>query len=304
MIDERINFRHLRCFVEVARLNSVSEAAGRMNLAQSAVSRTIADLERIVGIRLLDRSRRGSFLTEEGRVFHDLVAPSLAHIRSAFSVVDPRVHATEVLAIATLPTVSVRMLPDVLMRFQRLHPDTTVRVLEGRNVDLLDRLRRGEIALVLGRLAGADAMQGLAFEQLYKEQIICVVSPGHPLDVARTHPAPDILAHPIIAHPPGTIVRDELDRKLLSAGLGNLKGLVETNSMSLARSLALCAEHVWIVPEGMVEPDLRAGTLQRLNVTDWDLLGAVGVSTNPKAPPGSSAQALLHEIRIAAANFA
>ena len=303
MIDGRINFRHLRCFVEVARLNSVTVAANQMNLAQSSVSRTIADLERIVGARLLDRSRRGSFLTEEGKVFHDLVAPSMAQIRSAFSVVDPRVHATEVLTIATLPTVSVRMLPDVLMRFQRLHPETTVRVLEGGNVDLLDRLRRGEIAFVLGRLAGSDAMQGLAFEQLYQEQIVCVVSPRHPLDTDRAHPIPDILNHPIIAHTPGTIVRDELDRKLLSAGLGTLKGIVETNSMSLARSLTLNAEHVWIVPEGMAEPDLKAGLLERLDVTDWDLLGAVGVSTNPMAPPGSSAQALLNEIRKAAANF-
>jgi len=300
MIDYRINFRHLRCFVEVARLKSVSEAANQLNQAQSAVSRTIADLERIVGTRLLDRSRRGSYLTAEGKVFHDLIAPSLAQIRSAISAVNPREKASEVLTIATLPTVSVRVLPAVLKRFQDTHSDTNIRVLESRNVDLLDYLRRGEVEFVLGRLAGAEAMHGLAFEQLYTEQILCAVSPSHDLRSGSAHSVSDVLSHPIVANIPGTIVRDELDRMLLAGGFGALKGVVETNSMSLARNLTLDGAHIWIVPEGMVEPDIRSGALKVLDVENFDLLGAVGVSTNPMAPPSYSAQALLHEIRKAA----
>ena len=69
MLDHRIRIRHLRCFLETARLGSLSAAADAMNVSQPAASKTIRELEEVLGKPLFDRSHRRLSLTAAGRVF-------------------------------------------------------------------------------------------------------------------------------------------------------------------------------------------------------------------------------------------
>ena len=62
-IDRRIKIRHLRTFVEVARSASVGRAAELMHVSQPAVSKTLAELESVLGARLMERNRSGVALT-------------------------------------------------------------------------------------------------------------------------------------------------------------------------------------------------------------------------------------------------
>ena len=66
MIDPRIKLRHLVCFLEVARLKSVVNAAELLHISQPAVSKTIQELEQLLGANLFDRSKRKLFLTPFG----------------------------------------------------------------------------------------------------------------------------------------------------------------------------------------------------------------------------------------------
>ncbi|RYE84082.1 MAG: LysR family transcriptional regulator, partial [Hyphomicrobiales bacterium] len=63
IIDPRIKLRHIACFLEVARLKSVVRAADALNISQPAASKTIQELEELLGGALFDRSRRNLFLT-------------------------------------------------------------------------------------------------------------------------------------------------------------------------------------------------------------------------------------------------
>ncbi len=69
MLDPRIRLRHLRCFLETARLGSLSAAADVLNVSQPAVSKTIRELEEVLGKPLFDRSHRRLTMTAVGRVF-------------------------------------------------------------------------------------------------------------------------------------------------------------------------------------------------------------------------------------------
>ena len=72
--------RHLRTFEIAARLGSFSAAAEEFHTTQSAVSRTIADLERRLGTTLFDRGRRGVRLTSNGERYREAVAAGLGHV--------------------------------------------------------------------------------------------------------------------------------------------------------------------------------------------------------------------------------
>lgn len=171
MIDARINFRHIRCFLEVARLKSVSRAAQELNLAQSAVSRTLAELEGIVGVKLLIRNRRGSHLTRAGREFFDLAASGAAQIRQAYNLAERDSASPQTLSLGAVPSVSTVLLPRCLSDYQARNGNVTLRIVQAHNHALLDMLRAVELDFVLGRLVSMNAVAGLAFEHLFDERI-------------------------------------------------------------------------------------------------------------------------------------
>ncbi|WP_193173851.1 LysR family transcriptional regulator [Nisaea nitritireducens] len=76
----RINFRHLRAFCEVAVLGSISGAAHRVHLSQPAVTQAIAKLEGQVGVALFERTTEGLLLTEPGELFHLRAESAIQHI--------------------------------------------------------------------------------------------------------------------------------------------------------------------------------------------------------------------------------
>ncbi|MEJ6710121.1 MAG: LysR family transcriptional regulator [Amylibacter sp.] len=68
-MDRRIKFRHLDAFSAIARASSFKTAAEQLSLTQPAISKTLKELEEILDVSVMERSRAGVSLTPEGEVF-------------------------------------------------------------------------------------------------------------------------------------------------------------------------------------------------------------------------------------------
>ncbi|MFC6590213.1 LysR family transcriptional regulator [Sulfitobacter pacificus] len=82
--DAHLRLRHVRCFLEIARAESVSVAADRLNITQPAVSRSLRELEDILGAQLFDRAGRGLRLNEAGRMFQSHAAASMTELMRGY----------------------------------------------------------------------------------------------------------------------------------------------------------------------------------------------------------------------------
>ncbi|MBF2997549.1 LysR family transcriptional regulator, partial [Pseudomonas aeruginosa] len=80
-LDNRIKFRHLACFLEVARQRSFAKAADAVAVSQPAISKTLKELEEILGARLFERSKAGAELTEAGVTFLRYAGPCVQALR-------------------------------------------------------------------------------------------------------------------------------------------------------------------------------------------------------------------------------
>lgn len=296
MIDNRVRFRHLRTFIEAARHNSIGRAAQVLGVTQPAVTKTIRELEDILGKRLFEKDGRGVRITRYGEVFLRHAGASVAAIQQGIDSLS-RANAGPPIRIGALPTVSARIIPRVMVQFLAEGTDSPVKIVTGENQVLLDQLRTGTLDLVIGRLAAPEQMTGLTFEYLYSEQVRFVVRRRHPLLANANFNFARIRDHTILMPPTGSVIRPYVDRYLLAHGMAELPHTIETVSDSFGRAFVQETDAVWVISDGVVARDIESGLLSPLPVDTAETRGAVGLTRRENAPSNASFDILSHTLR-------
>jgi LysR family pca operon transcriptional activator len=299
----RIRLRHLQCFLAVAEARNLRRAAEALAVSQPAVTKTLNELEDILGVRLFERGRRGAQPTPEAEVF---LRHANASVQSLGEAVDSMLRGRGEalpLRLGALPTAAPSVLARALQAFEQERPDVELRVATARNAQLLAQLRARELDLVLGRMADPDDMVGLTFELLYSEPLVLVASATHPLlrTKRRAPAAASIGEYPLVLPPPGTIIGHGAQGFLRAHGIVPRKGRIETLSVALSRRMALQKRYLWLTPLSAAEPDLDDGELVSLPLNSAGSEEPVGLLVRTDAPTSPAMQALVGALRREAA---
>jgi LysR family pca operon transcriptional activator len=288
----RLKLRHLQCLVMVAQERNLVRAARALSLTQPAVSKTVAELEEIVGRQLLLRRRRGVELTPAAEVLVRHAVSALRGLREGLGLAMDQPEADQLrVAVGALPNMAGELLPEAVARLHKAQPSLRVRVVSGTNAQLMTQLRQGEIDLVLGRLAQASAMADLVFEHLYSEPLCLVVRTGHSL-AARRKPTLDALAgYPLVLPVSGTLIRHTADAFLIAQGLALPGQVVEATDTSFVVGLLQRSQAVWFAPQGAVEGLLARGELRRVALDTASTEGPVGLTMRRNSQAGEGREA-------------
>lgn len=280
----------------VARRKSFVLAAEELRLTQPAVSRSVRELETILGHDLFDRSTRGAELTPRGRDFFDAAENSILQIWQGTNAVIGNLGLNEAVRIGALPNVCSQFLPPIVLAYKAEAPEVRVEIATGINRDLLAQLRRGETDFVLGRLSTGDDMRGLVFEALFDEALVFVVRKDHPVTLHQPSLA-DALGFPMLIPPAGTIIRQELDRFLSSQGVSDVGDRIETTSSDLQRTYLRLSDAIAVAPRGVFQNELETGEFVQLPIGQSGLSGPVGLTTNPDVQLSPAVRRFLSFIR-------
>ncbi|MGC4025075.1 MAG: pca operon transcription factor PcaQ [Mesorhizobium sp.] len=299
--DQRIKFRHLQTFVEVARQKSVMRAAELLHVSQPAVTKTIRELEEILGVPLVVRDGRGIRISRYGDVFLRHAGATLTALRQAVDSVSQEIsRAGPPVRVGALPTVSVRIMPKAMSAFLAEGTGSPVKIVTGENAVLLEQLRVGELDLVVGRLAAPDKMTGLSFEHLYSERVLFVVRAGHPLTKSDTDIFGSFGNYPVLMPTTNSIIRPFVERFLIANGVPTLPNQIETVSDAFGRAFLRSNDAIWIISEGVVAADIADGLLVALPIDTSDTSGPVGLTMRAGAQPSLPLALLMQAIREAA----
>src|SRR3989442_1591617 len=167
----------LRLLVELERQGSLSAAARAIGIGQPSASQHMRLLEAASGQRLVERSGRGSRLTEAGRILAARAAQALSSLGAAeeelASLAGLRTGTIHVGA-STAP--GVYLLPDTLGCFRREYPGVTVEVEVAASAEILDRLLRGRVQLAL--VGAAEADPRIQLDPFLEDEVVGVAKPG------------------------------------------------------------------------------------------------------------------------------
>lgn len=192
MID-RIELSHLRTFVTVADLGSITRAADRLACVQSNVTARVLQLEEHLETRLFSRSRRGVALTEAGAWLYPRAREILDSVQ-ALNAPAARVGIAGSLRLGVVETVATLDLPDVLSALRRRHPELGVELSTGTTHELIRSLK--DLRLDAAIVSGMSADKTIAGDTLRIEELAVVHSAaaGMPL-IRRNRPVPPIFVY-------------------------------------------------------------------------------------------------------------
>lgn len=196
-----LELRHLRCFVVLAEELHFTRAAERLHIEQSPLSRTIKELEDVLGVLLFDRDRRGTRLTQAGEVF-------LQDVRRVFATLElarENVKAVSsgylgILRIAVTSGCIDPRLSTFLARCREEDPAVEIRLTEASLTDQLRGLRSGSFNL--GFAFTAEVGDGIIAEPIWVDSVVAVVAARHPLLVDKQIPLEDLIRYPLVVADP------------------------------------------------------------------------------------------------------
>ncbi|KMS89417.1 MULTISPECIES: LysR family transcriptional regulator [Streptomyces] len=252
----------LELLLAVARLGSLGAAAREVGITQPAASSRIRSMERQLGVALVDRSPRGSRLTDAGALVTDwarrVVEAAAAFDAGARALRDRR---DSRLRVAASMTIAEYLLPGWLLALHAERPDTAVSLLAGNSAKVAELLLTGEADL--GFVEGLTVPTGLDSTVIARDRLIVVTAPAHPW-ARRRRPltAAELAATPLILRERGSGTRQVLD-----AALGGLaRPLIELSSTTAVKASAVSGAGPSVLSELAVGEELAMRRLVSIPV--------------------------------------
>ncbi|MEV0698079.1 LysR substrate-binding domain-containing protein [Saccharopolyspora sp. NPDC050389] len=255
--------RQLRCFLAVVDHGSVTRAAAALYVSQPSLSQTIRSLERELGTELFHRVGRALQLSAAGQA---LLGPARQVQQSALEASDAvrRIQQLEEgrLDIAVTEDLAVDPLADFVAAFRARHAAVWVNVLHADDSEAAaERVRVAECEVALCSLPVSRS--GLTSIALGRRDLLLVLPPDTPLRERQVVPLSSLGDIPLVAGPPGDVVRD-----LVEATCAELKVkpkvMVEAGVPAVLPDLVLDGAGAAFLPPGVARSAAKEGAVVRL----------------------------------------
>lgn len=178
---------HFEEVVAIAERGSMRAAARHLQIAQPALTRSLALLERELGAPLFERRARGVVATPLGEAFIARARSILTEIRRTHEEVEQlRGAGTGTVTVGLSIAAHLALLPPSLRPFRARYPDIRLHIIEGFYPTLEERLRDGTVDFYIGPDGGAQPVPQLSREVLFHNRRIVLCRAGHPLAAATS----------------------------------------------------------------------------------------------------------------------
>jgi LysR family nitrogen assimilation transcriptional regulator len=271
-----VDLRHLRYFVGMIDAGSLMKAAERLHVAQPALSVHLANLEGELGTQLVNRSNRGIELTDDGRLLYDRAVVMLRHHQDTLNALKSRKNKTTGRVSLGMPSTLPSLISAQLYRMVRDRlPEVQLYIADTSTAALFEWLQEGKLDLAI--LFNLPENAGVDFSPLYVEDF-CLVGRPPSGPVAAEIAFEDVLNYPLAMPCRSTAWRKILD-DVAERQNKVLQSVVETESLSALRAMALSGECYALLPRSAVLEDIRSGVLQARKIVDPDMQGVMSIAS-------------------------
>lgn len=275
----------LQVFCDLVETTSFSEAAERNSISQSAVSQQIRALEDRFGVVLVERGRKNFAVTPEGEVFLKAarqILETYQGIEEQLGMMRDVVSGR--LTIATVYSIGFHELPPYIETFRKKFPDVDLQVQYRRSNQVYADVSENHAEL--GLVAYPQERKGVEIEPAWKDRLVVICPPGHPLAKRKKVDLKAIDGERFISFEPDLPTRKAIDGMFAQAGI-RVKEVVEFDNIETVKRGVLIENAISIVPSESVKSEVESGTLVQIPIEGkfiWRPLGIVRRRTKAITP--------------------
>ena len=270
-----MQLKSLKIFCDVVSRRSFSRAAAENGITQSGASQVVHQLEKGLGVRLIDRSRRPFVLTPEGQTYFDgcrkVVQQYFAledEIRSQQHDVAGRV------VVASIYSIGLHHMNGEIQRFLAMYPKANVR-LEYLHPDAVYKAVE-EDAADLGLVSYPHGTKTLESVLWQTEPMVLVCPPGHPIADRDRVPWEALHGERLVCFEPGLSIRREIDAALSGRNV-EVQVANEFDNIETIKSAIRAGAGLSLLPLPAVRREIEAGTLVGTRLAAEELSRPLGV---------------------------
>jgi DNA-binding transcriptional LysR family regulator len=292
-----MNLKQLEVFIAVAKSGSFSRAAEITFLTQSTVSQHISSLEKEFELKLLDRTGKGAFLTEAGKLLLEHAQRVVAEAQNVPLALN-RFRGLEdvVLKIGGSNIPACYMIPLCVPSFRQEHPGVVISLIQGDSRETLDRLKNEEVEFAL--VGTRVPEKGLAFTPLTLDKISLVVPAGHPWSEKEFILPEDLVRESFIFRETGSGTDRTLREQLTKSGFApeQLKVSMVLGSNEAVKQAILHGAGVSFLSELSVKNECERGEMFIVDIRGLDIYRHIYLVTRRARELAPAAKAFIDSI--------
>lgn len=261
-----IDLRLLRQVVALNKHRNFARAAESLHISQPALSRSIAGLEQSLGVQLFDRTPAGVEPTISGQAVIERgneILKKEKELRREIQLIQG-IEVGE-LSIGAGPFPFEISVNHAVAMLITAYPKLQVRIDVDNPPAIVNRVLSGDIDIGVADIRHCEDFARLAVEQLPEHSIACCCRRGHPLAGRRSLSLGDLLNFPVVGTvmPPalGSILGHSHLAGRLNEDTKNFHPAITVDSLSAARTIALCCDALLPIAPGCIAPELESGDL-------------------------------------------
>ena len=284
-----MEIRHLRYFVAMAESSSILHASERLHVAQSSLSVHLANLESDLGLKLMERNRKGVTLTPAGQMFYEQAQNLLRqyqemreNVRGLAGTARGRV------SIGMPSTTSAVIAGDLYRMIAEEYPEISVYITDAGAGNVYEWLLDGRLDLAI--IFSVPDSTDLVVTPLHDEEFWLVshprsAPPGEIVDFA------DIFALPLVTSSRATTWRKVID-DVAGRFDKSINPIIETESVAALQSILMSGQASAVLPKSYIERQLHNSDLKCQRLVNPDLRGIVSLVHLSAAPLGAAQKAV------------
>lgn len=262
-----MTLRHMKIFVTVCAESSMTKAAGKLHIAQPAVSIAIKELEEYYGVKLFDRISRRLYLTDMGRNFLEYAT----HIVALFDDMEKSIRQWEhsgKLRIGASITVGTHLMPQYVNAFYKTHPQSRVDVFIGSSDIIEKKILQNDLDFAL--IEGTVHSDRILCDTYMQDRLSIICSPNDPLCEKEPVKIEQLLSRPLLLRETGSGTRELFDHVLASLEYTYTPAWESTSTEALINAAGQ-GLGVAVIPYILAQDKLKAGIVVELQVENLRL---------------------------------
>jgi DNA-binding transcriptional LysR family regulator len=286
----------LKVYCDVARNRSFSQAAVANDVTQSAVSQIIAQLERRLGARLIDRSVRPLELTAAGQRYYEGCKELLEHyldLEAAIRAGQPEELAASV-QVAAIYSVGLRDMGQYVDHFHALAPDSSVHIEYVHPDQVYEKVQNGTADL--GLVSFPRQSRKLAALPWRDEEMGLACAPDHPLGRSRRILPDDLKFVRFVHFEKGLAIRREIDRFLRENDVA-VDVVMEFDNIENIKRAVEAGAGVGLLPLPTYRREVESGTLAAVRLADCSFVRPLAIIHRRHPRPNAASQRFIELLR-------